>query len=1631
MSGTVEKEGGYMNRPPLLTGSAKYDAWKPKMMAFLRSIDSKVWKVVLTGWEQPMYASKEGTSTGIVKPEVEWTTEEEAIANQNHKAIYALFNGVDTSVFKMIKNCVSAKEAWEVLQKCYEGTTKVKQSKIQHLTSRFEALKMKDDENIQDFHLKLLDIGNSFEALGEKMSDEKLARKLLRSLPKRFDMKVTAIEEAHDISSMKMDELVGSLQTFESVLDERGDKRNKSIAFVSNTEEEDDQSEDGEEDSIADAIAMLGRQFNKVLKRVDRRNRQNGQGIRFDINKQQNSLKKSKPEDKSTQGKGVQCHECEGYGHIRSECGTYQKRQKKGLTVSWSDEDTDEEGESARHVTALTGTCVDVEDWDSDEDEDVSYEELASTYKDLLTRYEEMCRILEKQKKTINKLQTEVNTQVQKVAQAEEKVIQVNAQMDDLRKRVSQLNSGGDLLEEILENVPSGKLRSVGYNYSSLNQYQQDPETKFSSGGNMIDPCTGKVMLEHQPRHSKAFPVPKFALDPKPSASQGPRPRAYQRSNSQRRYRRWVCHHCGKRGHIRPFCYKLHGYPNQKPNQNVTHEKTIVKKEWRPIEESAALPKEEDVGLIAHTSLRASSREDWYFDSGCSRHMTGEEKYLMNVRSYKASFVTFGDGAKGEIIGIGDLINHGQPNLENVLLVKGLTANLISISQLCDQGMKVNFTKSECLVNNEEGQLVLRGTRSKYNCYLWKPQEEALTSTCLVTTEDEVQLWHQKMGHLNLKGMKKVISLEAIRGIPKLRIVEGKVCGECQIGKQVRMSHPMLEHQTTSKVLELLHMDLMGPMQVESLGGKRYVLVVVDDFSRYTWVNFIREKSDSFDVFKELCIQIQREKGSNVVRIRSDHGREFENSKFDDFCAAEGIKHEYSSPITPQQNGIVERKNRTIQESARVMLHAKNVPYHFWAEAMNTACYVHNRVTLRKGTTSTLYELWKDRKPTVKHFHIFGSECFILADREPRRKLDPKSEKGFFLGYSTNSRAYRVYNTKTQVVMESVNVVVKDSSDKENEGVDQGTPVSVNAEPDDGASTPASMNEADERTIEEDSDESARPQATSKGPSVRVQKNHPLDLVIGNPEQGITTRRTNDVVANSCFVSLFEPKNVKEALTDEAWIEAMQEELNQFERSEVWDLVPRPEDVNVIGTKWVYKNKSDENGTVTRNKARLVAQGYTQIEGLDFDETFAPVARLESIRLLLGVACILKFKLYQMDVKSAFLNGYLQEEVYVEQPKGFVDPEHPNYVYKLKKALYGLKQAPRTWYERLTQFLEEQGYRKGGSDKTLFVKQEKGKFIIAQIYVDDIVFGGMSNAMVQHFVQQMQSEFEMSLVGELTYFLGLQIKQMDDTIFISQSKYARNIIKKFGMDNATHKRTPAPTHLKLTKDEKGISVDQSLYRSMIGSLLYLTASRPYITYAVGVCARYQADPKVSHLTQVKRILKYVNGTSDYGIMHSHCENSTLYGYCDADWAGSADDRKSTSGGCFFLGTNLISWFSKKQNCVALSTAEAEYVAAGSSCSQLVWMKQMLKEYDVEQDALTLYCDNMSAINISKNPVQHSKTKHIDIRHHYIRDLVESKIVVLEHIGTKEQIAEIFTKALDAVQFEKLRGKLGICLHEEA
>ncbi|RVW19280.1 Retrovirus-related Pol polyprotein from transposon RE1 [Vitis vinifera] len=440
--------------------------------------------------------------------------------------------------------------------------------------------------------------------------------------------------------------------------------------------------------------------------------------------------------------------------------------------------------------------------------------------------------------------------------------------------------------------------------------------------------------------------------------------------------------------------------------------------------------------------------------------------------------------------------------------------------------------------------------------------------------------------------------------------------------------------------------------------------------------------------------------------------------------------------------------------------------------------------------------------------------------------------------------------------------------------------------------------------------------------------NHPQDQIIGNPSSGVITRSSlRNICNNLAFISQIKPKNIKDAIVDENWMIAMQEELNQFERSEVWELVPRPSNQSVIGTKWVFRNKMDENGIIVRNKARLVAQGYNQEEGIDYEETFAPVARLEAIRMLLAFACFKDFILYQMDVKSAFLNGFINEEVYVEQPPGFQSFNFPNHVFKLKKALYGLKQAPRAWYERLSKFLLKKGFKMGKIDTTLFIKTKEKDMLLVQIYVDDIIFGATNDSLCEDFSKCMHSEFEMSMMGELNFFLGLQIKQLKEGTFINQAKYIKDLLKRFNMEESKVMKTPMSSSIKLDMDEKGKSIDSTMYRGMIGSLLYLTASRPDIMYSVCLCARFQSCPKESHLSDVKRILRYLKGTMNIGLWYLKGDNFELIGFSDADFAGCRVERKSTSGTCHFLGHSFVSWHSKKQNSVALSTVEAEYIAA--------------------------------------------------------------------------------------------------------
>nr|GEX10039.1 retrovirus-related Pol polyprotein from transposon TNT 1-94 [Tanacetum cinerariifolium] len=751
----------------------------------------------------------------------------------------------------------------------------------------------------------------------------------------------------------------------------------------------------------------------------------------------------------------------------------------------------------------------------------------------------------------------------------------------------------------------------------------------------------------------------------------------------------------------------------------------------------------------------------------------------------------------------------------------------------------------------------------------------------------------------------------------------------------------------------------------------------------------------------------QRGLQAQVRIVRTDKGIEFLNQTLHVYFVAEGILHQTSVGRTPKQNGVVERRNQTLVEAARIILNDAKVPLFFWAEAIATSCFTQNHSLVIPRHEKTPYHIINDRKPSVKFFHIFGSLCYIVRDGENLKKLKEKGDACIFVGYSTQSRAYRVFNKRTKVIVETIHVnfdeLPRMASDHVSPDVvpecqrmalehDSLSPVPTQAPT---VTSIENMNQAEmvEEYAQVENDEfinifctpvqdqgetSSRHVDSSnmhtfyqRYPSEHCwTKDHPLEQVIGNPSQSVRTRRQLESDGKMCMFALTmsqtKPKNIKEAMADSAWIESMQEELHQFDRLD---------------------------NTVIQNKSCLVAKGYVQKEGVDFEESFAPIARLEAVRLFITYAAHKSFTVYQMDVKTTFLYGPLKEVVYVNQLDGFVDPYHPDKVYRLKKALYGLKQAPRAWYDELSNFLVSKGFSIGSIDPTLFITKHRGDILLVQIYVYDIIFGSTNPNLSKRFEKLMHSKFEMSIMGDLKFFLGIYIHQSPRGIFINQANYAQEILKKHGMTSCDSVGTPMATK-HLDADLSGTPTDQTKYRSMVGALMYLTTSRPDIMHATCYSARYQTKPTEKHLTAVKRIFRYLKDTIHMGLWHPKDTSFELTAFSDLDHAGCLDLRKSTSG-------------------------EAEYVSLSTCCAQVLWMRTQLTDYGLYFDKIPMYYDSKAAIAISCNPVQHSRIKHIDIRYHFIKEKVEKGIVELFFVRTEYQLADLFTKALPEERFKYL------------
>ncbi|KAJ9543921.1 hypothetical protein OSB04_023628 [Centaurea solstitialis] len=1069
----------------------------------------------------------------------------------------------------------------------------------------------------------------------------------------------------------------------------------------------------------------------------------------------------------------------------------------------------------------------------------------------------------------------------------------------------------------------------------------------------------------------------------------------------------------------------------------------------------------------------------WHVDSGCSRHMIGIMSLLEDFKKFEGGHVAFGDNPHGGKISGKGKVSKGKMTFDDVYFVEQLRYNLLSVSQVCDKKFGVFFTDTECLIlapgyKVDESKVMLITPR-KDNVYCLDIEDASSSSlNCLFSkaSVSESSLWHRRMCHMNFKNMNLLVKNNLVRGLPAKEFSSDDHCVACLKGKQHKNSHKSKEVNTISSPLQLLHMDLFGPTNVMSIGKKSYCLVIVDDYSRFTWVYFLRTKDETSGLIKPFVTRVENKTNLRVKVIRSDNGTEFKNADLNSFCEEKGMERQYSAPRTPQQNGVAERRNRTLIEAARTMLADSKLPITFWAEAVNTACYVQNRVLIVKSKGKTPYELFEKMKPYIGFLQPFGCPCTILDTKTQLGKFESKSNDGFFVGYSSQSKALRVFNSSTRIIEESDNVkcnvntpnipgsgpnwlfdidsltnslnmsysVNADSGTEQAQDtsptfvmfpmplVDTNDACTTDEKSDDQTESGSaektddqpieefspSRNLEDMPTLEEGPQWDQEPEVNDSNLGVdlteeplhltRTQKNHPPTLVIGDIQSPMITRKQSKSLPNphlsmiSVFLSQTEPKKAYDAMKDPSWIEAMQEELLQFVLQHVWDLVDLPRGHRVIGTKWIFINKTDERGIVIKNKARLVAQGYTQEEGIDYDD---------------------------MDVKSAFLYGTIDEEVYVSQPPGFEDPKYPDKVYKLRKALYGLHQAPRAWYDTLSSYLLENKFERGVIDKTVFIKRTKTDMLLVQIYVDDIIFGSTKDDMCKEFEELMHKKFKMSSMGELTFFLGLQVKQKPEGIFINHSKYVASMLQKFGMNDAKPASTPMETHKHLTADVEGEEVDVHHYRSMIGSLMYLTASRPDIMFAVCVCARFQVRPKESHLHAVKRIFKYLKGQPRLGLWYPNDSSFDLVAYTDSDYGGANLDRKSASGGCQFLGGRLVSWQCKKQTTVSQSTTEAEYIAASQCCSQVLWIQNQMQDYGLSFLQTPIYIDNNSAISIVNNPVKHSKTKHIEIKYHFIRDCNEKKIIQVLKVHTDDQYADLFTKAFDVGRFTFLVTSVGM------
>ncbi|CAJ2665360.1 unnamed protein product [Trifolium pratense] len=971
-------------------------------------------------------------------------------------------------------------------------------------------------------------------------------------------------------------------------------------------------------------------------------------------------------------------------------------------------------------------------------------------------------------------------------------------------------------------------------------------------------------------------------------------------------------------------------------------------------------------------------QEHWYLDTGCSNHMTSHGDWLINFNSSSKTKIRFADNRTIPAEGVGDVLIKGkkgnQAIITGVLYVPDMKTNLLRLGQLLEKGFIMHMENNIMKVYDSQNNTILRAPLSQNRTF--QVTLTANQSQCLATIKinDQAWLWHLRYGHLNFKSLTYLQNNELVNGLPAIKTPRD-ICQHCLIGKQARKS-----------------------------------------FVKDITMRAKQSKDEVLQNFKAFKMLVEKQSEKKIKILRSDGGGEYTSNEFKTFCSENGIQHEIIAPYTPQHNGMAERRNRTIMNMTRCMLREKNLPHSFWGEAVVTASYVLNRCPT-KQMDKVPEAIWSGHTPSVKHLRVFGCLCHRHIPDQKRKKLDDKSEMMIMIGYHT-AGAYKLYNPITKKVTSSRDVTFEEDKSWDWNG---------NTTPD-KKYVPFQL--LDEEATEENT--MLTPPTTANEPVIlrRSERggipNRNLQGYKTIPDDMITP--DGDIVHFALYVDT-EPLTYQQAAKYEEWRGAMEEEIASIEKNNTWNLVHLPANKRPIAVKWIYKLKYLPDGTIAKYKARLVAKGFLQKQGIDFTEIFAPVARIETVRLVVAIANHFDWEFVQLDVKSAFLNGKLEEEVYIEQPQGFIVKGKEDHVLKLNKALYGLKQAPRAWNMRIDEFLSKNGYSKCTVEHGIYVKgTSQNRLCIVCLYVDDLLITGSSKDEVKKLTSLLSSEFDMTNLGGLKYFLGLEFTKTSSGMLIHQRKYASDILKRFNMIDCNPANTPMETASNLDADDEGKSVNSTHYKQMVGSLRYACNSRPDICHSVGIVSRFMQSPKLSHMQAVKRILRYLQGTIDYGVLYTKTDKNQkkLVGYCDSDWSGDKVERRSTMGYIFTLFNCPISWSSKKQSVVALSTCKAEYISACNAACQGIWLLALLQEMkiDIEQE-VELMVDNKSAINLAKNPIAHGRSKHIETKFHFLRDQVTKGKIKMTYCNTEKQMADVLTKPLKIDRFKDLRRMMNV------